>query len=386
MTGNKKVGRHIPSIVQNALWSIAAGRCEMCGKKLYVEEKTNVLINISQKAHIKAFSENGSRFSKEQINPHELENLMLLCLEDHKIIDDFPKTYTVELLQKRKQDFEDKVSSIIDTQRIKSAILDFKSGNTKHDNTKDDKYELTPVLLNNNNFFDGNYLFIEFEVPGVEQNSGYYHFASQSIKGQIEAKKYILKQANCVSVFGLAPQPLLMYLGFLLNDETNIKVYQRSREGELKWDWKAQEITNTFSTEEINIKKRDEEADVDEVNVIVSISAEISSERVFEIQAKDVYVPTFVIKAKRQAHDAVQSEADADEFIKVFRNQILEKIRKDFPKISHINIFPAAPVSLPIRMGMNYQKNVDVEWKVFDNKGGKGFIYTLSIKGDGSVG
>lgn len=52
----ENVSRHIPRIVETALWSVAAGRCEICHKKLYVSSMTGQLVNISQKAHTRAFS------------------------------------------------------------------------------------------------------------------------------------------------------------------------------------------------------------------------------------------------------------------------------------------------------------------------------------------
>lgn len=379
MVGNKNISRQIPSIVQNALWAVSAGRCEICGKKLFIEEKTNTLINISQKAHIHAFSENGPRFSVEKENPHEIDNLMLLCLEDHKMIDTFPGTYTVPWLQEQKRLFEEKVSSVIDTQRIRSSILHFQSGITKQDTTKDEKAELCPVLLNNGNFFDGQYHRINIEMRGVEHTADYYQFMCSSIQNQMDQKSYFLQNADCVSVFGLAPQPLLLYFGFLLNDESNIKVYQRSRDGELKWDWKKQELTNHFSVDKLDSSKRN---NLNEVNVIVSVSAEIDPNRVPKSQT----IPTIIIRAERQSHNAIQSVEDEEEFIRIFRNQVIERIRAEFPEITHINIFPAAPVSLPIRMGMNYQKNVDVEWRIFNQQTDVGFVYALSIKGGNSIG
>lgn len=311
---------------------------------------------------------------------------MLLCLEDHKMIDTLPDIYTVEWLKSQKEEFEAKVSSIVDTQRISSSILHFQSGITKYDMTKNEKAELCPVLLNNGNFFDGKYYSIKVDVPGIEHTPLYYQMACQTIQSQIEDKRSSFQEADCISVFGLAPQPLLLYLGFLLNDETNIKVYQRSREGSLKWDWKASKLTNTFTVEELYLNKQEEQVNSTEVNVIVSISAEISPERVFCIQGNAGHIPTVIIRAQRQAHDAICSEEDVDEFIKIFRSQVVEKIRRDFPKNNHINLFLAAPVALPIRMGMNYQKNVDVEWRIFNQQQNAGFLYTLSIKGDGFFG
>ncbi len=373
----KNYSRSIPAVIQNTLWAISAGRCEICGKKIYIEEKTNILVNLAQKAHIHAFSQQGPRYSETHSNPHVLDNLMLLCMEDHKLIDDRPDLYTAEILKKLKSEFEAKVSAVVDTQRIKSSILFFRGGITEHDTIKQDLSELYPVLLNNGNFFNGKYHSIQVDIQGIPHEEMYFSISKQSIKKQINDIKASLKDSDCVSVFGLASQPLLVYLGFLLNDESNIKVYQRFREGTLKWDWKSENQTNAFLVEQLDLETDSE----NEVNIILSISAEIAYERVEEKQPNKI-LPTFVIRAKRQSFDAISSEADADIFIKIFRENLIERIRKDFPNVKAINFFMATPVSILIKIGMNYQKNIDVEWQLFDQQREKGFVNALSIKGD----
>ena len=82
-----------------------------------------------------------------------------------------------------------------------------------------------------------------------------------------------------------------------------------------------------------------------------------------------------------QGLDAIKSEKDANDFINTFRGEAIEQIRQDFPEASIINLFPAMPVNLPIRIGMNYLKNVDVEWRMYNQRGEDGFVCALSIKG-----
>lgn len=182
-----------------------------------------------------------------------------------------------------------------------------------------------------------------------------------------------------MSVFAIAPQPLLLYLGYLLNDETNIKVFQRFRTGNLKWNWKTTEQTNNFSIEQLYAESSDS---ITEVNLVLSVSAEITLDRILLENGQGNEIPTLIVRAKKQDFDAIQSSKDADEFITFFRKNVIEKIRQDFPYLQHINIYPATPVSIPVRIGMNYQKNVDVEWKIFNQEVDSGFVYALSLKGE----
>ena len=92
------------------------------------------------------------------------------------------------------------------------------------------------------------------------------------------------------------------------------------------------------------------------------------------------------MRSSYQGFDAIKSNADVNEFTKIFRNEAIEKIRQQFPNASVINIFPAMPVSLPVRMGMDYQKNIDVEWRIFNHNNEDGFIYATSITGGNQDG
>ncbi|RLU56100.1 hypothetical protein DIY07_01625 [Streptococcus iniae] len=374
-----KVSRSIPERVKSALWSITAGRCEICCKKLYISDVTGNLVNISQMAHIKAFSPNGPRYSEEENNPHQLDNLLLLCAEHHKMIDTDPDDFPVDWLVKQKKKFEEKVDAVIDTQRIKSSILSFNSIVTKDDDIKNEEAEFPKVLLFNDNYFDGNIYRINNTLPGIEHNPMYYNIMCQSMKQQIEKMKIPLYSSETISVFAIAPQPLLLYLGYLLNDETNIKIYQRFRNGNLKWNWESSEVTNHFYVEQLYTDGNEIDT---EVNLILSLSAEIYLDRIPTFSNQEDKLPTLILRSDRQGFDAIKSNEDVNEYISVFRNLVVEKIRNDFSNLKCINIFPATPVSVPIRMGMNYQKNIDVEWKIFNQQTNVGFIYSLSLKGE----
>ena len=77
------------------LWGMAAGRCEICNKLLYIDSKYGDTANFAENAHIHAVGKKGPRhldeMSKEEMNG--IENLMLLCAEHHHLIDTKPENY-----------------------------------------------------------------------------------------------------------------------------------------------------------------------------------------------------------------------------------------------------------------------------------------------------
>lgn len=89
------------------IWAKSGGSCAICKKELTkkVDEKHLVL---GQECHIRSPKINGPRYTSGY-SPEKLhipENLILLCRDHHKEIDDFPDKYTIDVLQKIKSEHE----------------------------------------------------------------------------------------------------------------------------------------------------------------------------------------------------------------------------------------------------------------------------------------
>jgi hypothetical protein len=89
------------------LWGRSGGRCAICRKPLFEDEsQTDDPSILGEECHIVAEEPDGPR-GNHPLPPEKrnlFANLILLCLEHHKIIDDQPDKYTVEELQRIKQE------------------------------------------------------------------------------------------------------------------------------------------------------------------------------------------------------------------------------------------------------------------------------------------
>lgn len=94
----------IKSIDIKKLYSLSAGRCNMCGLELVEKE-----VHIGEMAHIIAKKSKGPR-GKDIVEDNSYDNLILLCPNDHSIVDKASHLYPVEHLQKIKEDFEKSIS------------------------------------------------------------------------------------------------------------------------------------------------------------------------------------------------------------------------------------------------------------------------------------
>ena len=109
----------------------AGGRCEFdgCNKYLFAHFLTRDQGNFSAVAHVVAFSARGPRGT--EIRPESvdaIENLMLLCADCHKLIDDNPDKFSVVTLRLYKERHEERISHVTGLgPDLKTAVVQLKA-------------------------------------------------------------------------------------------------------------------------------------------------------------------------------------------------------------------------------------------------------------------
>lgn len=107
------MSRNIPTKEMKALIALSGGICAFpgCFKRLLEEGNTDDTAFLGEIAHIVADSRQGPRgistMSDEDRDKHT--NLVLLCGDHHKIIDSQPRTYSVSVLHRIKEDHENRI-------------------------------------------------------------------------------------------------------------------------------------------------------------------------------------------------------------------------------------------------------------------------------------
>lgn len=125
-----EVTRHIKIATERELWARAAGRCQFngCNELLYKSHVTQEPVNISQKAHIYSFSEDGPRgwglFKLNKQGLNDVENLMLMCHGCHKTIDQDLKgdRYSADILLNWKREHEQRIEIVAGIQSDKNNL------------------------------------------------------------------------------------------------------------------------------------------------------------------------------------------------------------------------------------------------------------------------
>ena len=369
--------RHIKEAVKMMLWGISAGRCEMCNCSLYVDRVFGVEGNYAELAHIHAVSPGGPRFvatmTTEEKN--DISNLMLLCDTHHHMIDTNPEDYPGEYLIGQKKRHEDRIrvaTEISDDQSCRMvAYFPFIDCEEIYSSENLFKQALRSSSL------------LPLQQPVIplhaetklkyEPNKKSFEEKATDLEKQVKSWfGGIIKTEDAIAIFTLAPQPLLIKLGTLINDQQNVTVFQCHRTGH-KWAWKG----DGSSVEYITKCTRSSESNV--VALVIDLSAEVVDQRITRTLGENCSIYHITIEEPNRYF--VTNKEIQDDYIHALR-AILEQIKNEHQNIQYIHIFPAMPNSLAVRTGMDYMPKVDIPWRIYEQASPEqGFIETITIGG-----
>ena len=375
----KDISRSISATTQNLLWGRSAGRCEFagCNKPLWKSSITQEGVNIGQKAHIYSFSNCGPR-GNDGISSQELnstENLILVCHECHKNIDSAKDggRYPVSLVQQMKREHERRIESVtgIDPTRKSHVLLygakigefgaplSFANAASAmfpdRYPTSDDAISLG---LKNSAASERDQYFWLTEQDNLEKQF------SRRVQERISDGEVLH-----VSVFSLAPQPLLIRLGTLLGDITPCDVYQLHREPQT-WSWPSEENVPELIVKEPSSK-------TGKPALVLSLSATIDPTRVTSVLGCDSSIWTITVQTPH--NDLIKSPEQLCQ-LRIALRRVFDRIKLAHGQHEMLHIFPAAPVSACVEFGRVRMPKADMPWMIYDQVNGLGgFVNALSI-------
>lgn len=382
---NKKCRVPIPIKTQIELWAIAAGRCEFrgCNKPLYLDELTKTKDNLSIISHIIAAEPGGPR-GNETDSPRlakDITNLMLTCKDHGKIIDSKENVldYPAKLLQEYKKEHEERIKILTDIQDdAKSHVLIFQApinGKT----FSIDKTQVHPAILPKYPAKENPSLIDFSDLSDKETDVGYWNVLTRNTKTQFnEIFKHGTNRRDYkhISLFALAPIPLLVYLGYLIGDIEAVDLYQRHRDSR-NWKWKVEHSNGNVNDDFYRITEPNIHNKKAQSAILISVSGIVNRGKVMEVVGKNCNI--YEISAVEPGLDFLSSRLKLETFSREYR-KILCKLRTNNGHTRELYLFCAAPSPIAVECGRSLLPKSDPPIRVYDlNKNKDGFLYALTI-------
>lgn len=371
--------RKVRELVKLALWVMAGGRCQLrgCNKYLLKHHLTGDIGNFADVAHVVAFNEDGPRGKSEE-RPDDinaLENLMLLCGACHRLVDKTrPADFPVPLLREYKQLHEERIlrqteatedfaTTILQLKsRIRGDMVDIPATNVRaavapryaHD-PKGCIIDLTADESGGQSFFDSARETITRKVarlyePGME-----------------------LETTRHISLFALAPMPLLIHLGTQLSNKVAVDVYQRHRDTD-DWAWKrdGKPVEHEFRLvrEGTNLKN---------VALLLSLSGTLTLSKLPAEIDDSFYIYEITLKGVTPNPRYLRLAAEVEDFRRVYQES-LRTIENTHHDLENLHLFPAVPAPIAVHCGRDLMPKTDPVIKIYDNDSDRGgFYYVFSV-------
>jgi SMODS-associated and fused to various effectors sensor domain len=370
----------IPNQIQVALWAKAGGRCEYrgCNKDLIgdlVVGREDGKFGFI--AHIVADSPDGPRgdSTRSLLLAKDLTNLMLLCAKHHKAVDiDYLADHREDVLSEMKAEHEDRIAIVTGIADERAAhVIRFAADIAMRDALISTR-SIFSAMPPDHHPAEGRTIDIELAGCDYADHETIYwtvqlenlrRVFTRKVKERIEQK-----EIKRLSVFALAPQPLLIELGRLLGDIVPVTVHQKHREPDT-WRWQPSQPAIMFRTCECEGSPRSL------VALKLALSATVTDDRIRAVLGDEVAI--WSLTAENPHNDIMRRPEDLAEFKRRLR-RLLDRIKATHGEGAEVNVFPALPASAAVEVGRAWMPKADLPLHIYDqNRAAGGFIPTLTI-------
>ena len=376
------VRKPVSDNTRRALWGRGAGVCYMCHRPLTGDLLTGKdEMNLGYVAHIVGAVSDGPRGSnlRSGLVVDSIDNLMLLCNDHHRVIDhpQHWQDYPEELLLSIKRSHETKVAvaTQIPPDR-KTTILLFGAGIGEHDGALNsdraknavlpDRYpdQREPTILGMDNLVtrDQEELYWKVQVENLRRQF------LRRVKSRIEDG-----EVTHLSVFALAPQPLLIELGRLLGDITPADIFQLQREP-AGWRWNDNQRALDIAFDEMP-------GDGPDIGLIIGLSATVDFSRALAVLPG---APVYRLSIDEPRRDCIGTREDLAR-LRAATRSIFNTISQRHGRGARIHLFPAVPVSAAVEIGRVWMPKADLPINIYDEHRDKGGFHACHQIGEVAV-
>lgn len=371
------------------VWTAAGGRCEMCNRRLSDDEYTGAEVSVGQLAHIVGWSTaKGSPRGADELpsdQRNEAENLMLLCYDQHRVIDNSSlwDIYDVPTLRAIKRRHEHRIRQLTDlVEDDKTTVLRV-IGAIRGASISAPPQTIANALLADGRFPDYSLLGVdELEIDlrqlaGEDPTSSTYWEAGRETIAQrlrLLRARVDRETVHRLSIFAFARIPLLILLGTELDDTIPTEVYPKRRDGGKSWGWPEKISPAT----EFSFRRITKGSDPNKVAIAFSISGTVDPGRLPGTTTNDCYLYELHPLTGIPNPDVVDSPATLDNFTRAWR-ALLADLEANHAGLTTVDIFPAVPIPSAIAIGQALMRDVHPTLKVYDRTADGGYALALEV-------
>ncbi len=367
-------------VTRQVIWARGAGRCYICNADLIGDLVTGAEdANFGFVAHIVADTPTGPR--GDLARSHELAddptNLMLLCYPHHKAVDvDQLDDFSVERLLEIKRLHEARIAvqTAICPERSTSVLR--YAANVGQHRVIMPYQDVVAALLPDRYPADRSAIDLamrgsvreddEREFWETEATNLRRLFATR-VRERIDAG-----EMHHLSVFALAPQPLLILLGTLIGDIAPVDVFQRHREPP-GWAWPPAGRPMPFEVGQPHASGGGA------IALKIALSATVNEDRIHDVLGEEAAIWSLTTP---DPHNDVLKRADDLQRFRAEMRRLFDRIKSRHGSGRPVHVFPAMPVATAVEVGRVWMPKADLALNVWDeNRALGGFREALLLSG-----
>ncbi len=355
----------------------SGGRCNFpgCGEKVIYDYEGGTYVKIVEFCHIIGDSSKGPRGHPKQseLMKKDPKNIIILCANHHKIIDNNVDIYTVDVLRQMKVNHTQWVNERLDGLKEAVWTLILHSGNV----TGICAPNLDKELISKD--FYGTHIIGEteelvfdefltktknwFEFKKV-QEEWWEKFMNQKDK----PKKYIICSINFI--------PLVIHLGYLIHNTNTFDLYQNQYD-ENTWKWKplkGEEATQEFFHV---ILPEDKDTSITEIALSISISGMVNEDDIREVVGDDTKIIT--ISVDKPDRTWLKYKEQLLEFKSKY-TRLIDTIVQQYSNLKKIHLFYAGPTPMAFIIGSYITPTIHPEFILYNYFGKDSPKYTRAFE------
>ncbi|WP_165767056.1 SAVED domain-containing protein [Plantibacter elymi (nom. nud.)] len=291
-------------------------------------------------------------------------NLMLLCYACHKKADQDPEHYSPDYLIELKDQFENRVRAVTDFSTLEPTIVIRLTSPIRGNSAVIDDAQVSEALRYAHLTYAGEDVRAATQrvtLNTAETVDGVWSTAASHIEKKVERALSTLEEssARSISVFALAPIPLLVKLGHCIGTKHATHVFERHRiDGDASYRWPNEDETETgFVVSDVG-----SEASATDVVALVSISATVQQDRMpLDVQS---FPRIELTTAGTPGPGLIRTSSALRRFADAWR-QTLQRVEANFPKVERLHLVAASPIAASIELGRHHMHDAHPQLLVY---------------------